>query len=58
MAALEDGDIVATGSARSYGSEQIDMSVIKFDTDGNMVWHKIYGFKYYEYGNVVGGMDD
>ncbi|MCW8822158.1 MAG: hypothetical protein OQK45_08000 [Sulfurovum sp.] len=58
VTATVDGGIVATGSTRSYGSEQTDMSVIKFDTDGNIVWHKIYGFKYYEYGNAVSSTDD
>jgi hypothetical protein len=58
VTALADGGIVATGSTRSYGSEQTDMSVIKFDTNGNIVWHKIYGFKYYEYGNAVDNTED
>ncbi len=58
VTATADGGIVATGSTRSYKSAQTDMSVIKLDTDGNIVWHKIYGFKYYEYGNSVASLDD
>ncbi len=56
--ATADGGIVATGSTRSYKSAQTDMSVMKLDTDGNIVWHKIYGFKYYEYGNAVASTPD
>ena len=48
-----DGGIVATGKTRSFGSEQTDLSVMKFDAAGKLIWHKIYGFKYYEYGNAV-----
>jgi uncharacterized delta-60 repeat protein len=58
VAATADGGIVATGSTRSYKSAQTDMSVMKLDTDGNIVWHKIYGFKYYEYGNAVASTAD
>ncbi len=53
VTATADGGIVATGSTRSYKSAQTDMSVMKLDKDGNIGWHKIYGFKYYEYGNAV-----
>lgn len=53
-----DGGIVATGKTRSYGSEQTDLSVMKFDAAGELIWHKIYGFKYYEYGNAVTGTVD
>lgn len=58
LVATEDGGIVATGATRSYGSEQTDMSVMKLDTEGNIVWHKIYGFKYYEYGNALTHLGD
>ena len=58
VAATADGGIVATGSTRSYKSAQTDMSVMKLDTEGNIVWHKIYGFKYYEYGNAVASTGD
>jgi len=58
VAATADGGIVATGSTRSYKSAQTDMSVLRLDTDGNIVWHKIYGFQYYEYGNAVASTGD
>lgn len=48
-----DGGLVAVGETRSYGSEQTDLTVMKFTGDGKLIWHKIYGFKYYEYGNAV-----
>ncbi|SFV57555.1 hypothetical protein MNB_SV-8-968 [hydrothermal vent metagenome] len=48
-----DNGIVAVGSTRSYGSSQSDLTVMKIDAKGKTIWHKIYGFKYYEYGNAV-----
>lgn len=48
-----DGGFVAVGKTRSYKSEQTDLTVMKFNADGKILWHKIYGFKYYEYGNAV-----
>jgi uncharacterized delta-60 repeat protein len=53
VTATEDGGIVATGSTYSYNSENTDLSVMKLNAEGTMLWHKIYGFKYYEYGNDV-----
>ncbi len=26
---------------------------MKLDSSGKVIWHKLYGFKYYEYGNAV-----
>ncbi len=48
-----DGGIVATGSTRSFGSEQTDLSVMYFDKTGKLIWHKIYGYEYYDEGNAV-----
>ncbi|MBU1668137.1 hypothetical protein KKC13_06930 [bacterium] len=48
-----DGGVVATGSTRSFGSEQTDLSVMYFDKTGKLIWHKIYGYKYYDEGNAV-----
>jgi uncharacterized delta-60 repeat protein len=48
-----DNGIVAIGSTRSYGSSQSDLTVMKIDAKGKTIWHKIYGFKYYEYGEAV-----
>ena len=53
VVATDDGGIVATGATGSYNSENTDMSIMKLNADGKMLWHKIYGFKYYEYGNSV-----
>lgn len=53
VAASMDGGIVATGKTRSFNSEQTDLSLMKFDASGALIWHKIYGFKYYEYGSAV-----
>lgn len=48
-----DGGMVAVGKTRSYQSEQTDLTVMKLSKEGKILWHKIYGFKYYEYGNAV-----
>lgn len=53
VTATVDGGIVAVGKTRSYGSEQTDLTVMKLSSEGKIIWHKIYGFKYYEYGNAV-----
>ena len=53
VTATVDNGIVAIGKTQSYGSEQTDLTVMKFDAKGKLIWHKIYGFKYYEYGNAV-----
>ena len=53
VTATVDNGIVAIGKTRSYGSEQSDLTVMKYDADGKLIWHKIYGFKYYDYGNAV-----
>ena len=53
VTASPDGGMVAVGKTRSYGSEQTDLTVMKLSTEGKVLWHKIYGFKYYEYGNAI-----
>lgn len=58
VTATEDGGIVATGSTYSYNSENTDLSVMKLNAEGTMLWHKIYGFKYYEYGNDITNTSD
>ena len=49
VTATVDGGIVAIGATRSYGSEQSDLTVMKYDASGKLIWHKIYGFKYVYY---------
>lgn len=58
VAATVDGGFVAVGKTRSYNSEQTDLTVMKFSAEGKLSWHKIYGFKYYEYGNAVAATRD
>jgi len=48
-----DGGIVAAGTTRSWGSKQTDLSVLKFSRDGKLIWHKIYGYKRYDFANAV-----
>jgi outer membrane protein assembly factor BamB len=53
VTATADGGLVAVGKTRSYQSEQTDLTAMKLSKEGKVLWHKIYGFKYYEYGNAV-----
>jgi uncharacterized delta-60 repeat protein len=53
VAPTPDGGIVATGATRSFNSAQTDLSVMNFNKDGKLIWHKIYGFKYYDEGNAI-----
>jgi hypothetical protein len=53
IVATVDGGMVAVGKTRSYGSEQTDLTVMRLSAEGKTLWHKVYGFKYYEYGNTV-----
>ena len=53
VAPTPDGGFVATGSTRSYNSEQTDLAVMYFNKNGKLIWFKIYGFKYYDEGNAI-----
>ena len=48
-----DGGIVAAGTTRSWGSAQTDLTVLKFSKEGKLIWHKIYGYKHYDFANAV-----
>jgi len=58
IVATQDGGMVAVGKTRSYGSEQTDLTVMKLSSKGKILWHKVYGFKYYEYANCVSSLAD
>ena len=53
VAPTPDGGVVATGATRSFGSEQTDLSVMYFNKTGKLIWHKIYGYQYYDEGNAI-----
>jgi len=53
IVATVDGGMVAVGKTRSYGSQQTDLTVMRLSSEGKVLWHKVYGFKYYEYANTV-----
>ena len=53
VTATLDGGIVAAGSTRSWGSKQTDLTVLKFSKEGKLIWHKIYGYKRYDFANAV-----
>ncbi len=48
-----DGGVVATGETRSFRSKQSDLSVMYFNKKGKLIWHKIYGYDYYDKGNAI-----
>ena len=48
-----DGGIVAAGTTRSWGSKQTDLTILKFSKNGKLIWHKIYGYKRYDFANAV-----
>jgi len=53
VAPTPDGGIVATGATRSFGSKQTDLSVMYFNKNGKLIWHKIYGYDYNDEGNGI-----
>jgi uncharacterized delta-60 repeat protein len=53
VAPTPDGGVVATGETRSFGSKQSDLSVMYFNKSGKLIWHKIYGYDYYDKGNAI-----
>ncbi len=58
VVATKDGGCVAVGSTQSFESKHRDVDIMKFDKDGKMQWHKIYGFKSHEWANSVALTDD
>ena len=38
-----DGGYLASGSTQSYGAGGVDALLIKYDTNGNVVWSKVWG---------------
>ncbi len=53
LSATSDGGCVAAGSTQSFDSKREDVDIMKFDKDGRVQWHKIYGFKSKEWANSV-----
>ncbi|MFX1398771.1 MAG: PKD domain-containing protein [Promethearchaeota archaeon] len=51
-----DGTYLYTsGSTRSFGALWIDLLLLQWDTDGNVVWNRTWGGAGYEYGLSVWG---
>lgn len=38
-----DGNFIAYGETRSFGGGGIDLYLVKFDADGNLIWSNTYG---------------
>ena len=58
MDATKDGGVVVAGSTESFDSKHNDVDIIRFDKNGKIIWHKIYGFKSKEWANAVLSLDD
>ena len=48
-----DGGYIFTGGTRNSDAYNDDIYLIKTDSIGNVVWRKIYGGSYHEYGDCV-----
>ena len=47
--ATEDGGVIVGGHTRSWGVGDWDMMLTKIDSNGNIVWNKIYGGGNYDF---------
>ena len=54
---LKDGYVVV-GESRSYKSQKRDLSVMKLDKQGKVIFHKLFGLKNHEYARGVELTDD
>lgn len=48
-----DGGYVVTGNTSSYGAGNSDLLLLKFDSDGNLLWNRTWGGSNNDYGYSV-----
>jgi len=53
ITSTDDGGCACAGSTESFESKHSDIDIMRFDSKGDMVWHKIYGFKSKEWANSI-----
>jgi uncharacterized delta-60 repeat protein len=53
-----DGGCVVAGETKSFGSKRNDLDVMRFNSEGGLVWHKIFGFKSKDWANDIVVRDD
>ncbi len=51
--AIYNGYIYVVGETRSFGNGSSDICLLKFDSDGNLVWNVTWGTDQYEYGEDI-----
>jgi len=53
IVATDDGGCAVAGMTQSFDSKREDIDVMRFDKNGKLVWHKIFGFKSKEWANSI-----
>lgn len=48
-----EGGFVVAGKTKSFGSKHSDIDIIKYSKNGEMIWHKIFGFDSKEWANDI-----
>jgi hypothetical protein len=49
----KDGSYVITGATDSFGVGDLDLWIIKLESDGGLTWQKTYGGEGFEYGSSI-----
>jgi hypothetical protein len=55
---LEDGAFILIGSTESFGSGGKDLWIIKIDSNGSLLWEKVYGGKFDDEGWSIESTND
>ncbi len=58
LVSTANGDIVITGNTNSFGAGNYDIFLIKYTTDGNLLWYKTWGGSGVDNGTSVIKMQD
>jgi len=53
IVSTKDGGCAVAGMTKSFESKHSDIDVMRFDKNGKVIWHKIFGFKSKEWANSI-----